>query len=197
MLELWSELWQRPWRSSLIWPIILINIAGSAYGLYWYRAQLAGTPAHLWLLVVDSPLATAFFALALLLVIAGRRPGLVVAAACATTIKYGLWTVGVITHYWLTGGQFSAIEAMVWIYHLGLVLEGFIFLRKTPLPVYAVVGTAGWMALNDYMDYVRGLHPYLFAPGQEAAALGLAAGLTVLSVILLIHALVCNHLPVN
>lgn len=193
LAELVAELRYRPWRSSLLWPIILINMAGSVYGFYWYRAQLAETPRYLWPVVPDSPLSTTLFALGLLLALAGRRPGLLVAVACATTIKYGLWAVGVITHYWALGGQVALTEVMLWLSHLGMALEGYVFLRKTPLPARAVTGALLWMVFNDYMDYFRGLHPYLFAPGQEVFAFWLAAGLTLLAFISLVRARVSNH----
>ncbi len=195
LVELLVELWQRPWRSSLVWPIILVNAAGSAYGYYWYRSQLAETPHHLWPLVPDSPLSTTLFALALLMFLAGRGPGLVAALACATTIKYGLWAVGVITHYWLLGGPVTFVEGMLWLSHLGMALEGFIFLRRAPLPGRAVLGASLWMVYNDYMDYIRGLHPYLFAPQQESFAMFLAGGLTLLAIIALLLFCSRNHFP--
>ncbi|SFR03401.1 DUF1405 domain-containing protein [Desulfoscipio geothermicus] len=197
MSELLSELWRRPWRSSLVWPIIITNILGSVYGFYWYRAQLAETPRYLWALVPDSPLSTTLFALALLLVLAGNRPGLITAVACATTIKYGLWAVGMITHYWALGGPVNFTEVMLWLSHWGMALEGFIFLRTVPVPGRALLGASLWMIFNDYMDYFRGLHPYLFSPLQENFALWLAAGLTIVAFIALVRAWVCNHLPVN
>lgn len=197
LAELAAELWQRPWRSSLVWPIIIINLAGSVYGYYWYRLQLAETPSHLWPVVPDSPLATTLFALALLAVYTGRRPGLLAAVACATCIKYGLWAVGVITHSWAAGMPVAPTEIMLWLSHWGMALQGFIFLRVAPLPWRAVLGAWLWMTFNDYMDYIRGLHPYLYAADQEGFAMLLAAGLTMLAVILLIRSCISNRLPVN
>lgn len=197
LAELAAELWQRPWRSSLVWPLIIINLAGSGYGYYWYRLQLAETPVLLWPVVPDSPLATTFFALALLAVVMGLRPGLLTALACVTCIKYGLWAVGVITHSWVSGVPFTLIEGMLWVSHLGMALQGFIFLRVCPLPAGAVLGAGLWMTFNDYMDYGRGYHPYLYMAGQEAFAALLAVGLTALGAALLIRTWVCNHSPVN
>lgn len=195
--ELLTELWHRPWRSSLIWLIIIVNMLGSAYGYYWYQGQLAETPPHLWILVPDSPFSTTMFALALMLVLAGYRPGLVAAVACATTIKYGIWAMGVITHYWLLGGQVAFAELMLWLSHLGMALEGFIFLRKVSLPGWAVLAASLWMIVNDYMDYVWGLHPYLFISGQVQIAFLLAIGLTLIAIFGMIRAWVCNHIQVN
>lgn len=197
LAELAAELWQRPWRSSLVWPLIIINLAGSVYGYYWYRLQLAETPIFLWPVVPDSPLATTLFGLALLASVLGARSGLLAALACATCVKYGLWAVGVITHSWVSGVPFGFTEGMLWISHLGMALQGYIFLRRCALPARAALGAGLWMVFNDYMDYGRGLHPYLYMAGQEQFAMYLAFGLTALAVLLLLRAWAGNHSPVN
>ncbi len=197
LAELAAELWRRPWRSSLVWPLIIINLAGSGYGFYWYRLQLAETPVFLWPVVPDSPLATTLFGLALLAAVLGARPGLLAALACVTCIKYGLWAVGVITHSWVSGVPFGWTEGMLWVSHWGMALQGFIFLRVCSLPVRAVLGVSLWVIFNDYMDYGRGLHPYLYMGGQEFFAMLLAFGLTVLAVLMLIRSWAGNHWTVN
>lgn len=197
LAELLDELWHRPWRSSLVWPIIIINLAGSLYGYYWYRAQLAETPLALWPVVPDSPLSTTLFTLALIAVLSGRRPGLLAAVACATCIKYGLWAAGINIHFWWAGGDFTWINAMLLLSHLGMAVEGFIFLRVLPLSGRVVLGTTLWMVFNDYMDYLRGCHPHLFMPGQEIFAMILAAVLTAFAFVLLVRSCISNHKPVN
>jgi len=34
----------------LVWLVVAINIAGTAFGFWYYRAQFAATPAEMWLL---------------------------------------------------------------------------------------------------------------------------------------------------
>ncbi|MCL6635581.1 MAG: DUF1405 domain-containing protein [Peptococcaceae bacterium] len=71
-------------------------------------------------------------------------------------------------------------ETMLWISHLGMAVEGAVFL-KTLLPGSGLIFLTGsWMLLNDLMDYGVGLHPYLFTSGQEPLALAAALALTLL-----------------
>lgn len=179
IFKLWREFWQDPWQARFTIPLVLINVLGSVYGYYWYHEQLAATPVHLWLFVSDSPLSSTLYALALLL--RGKSPlrRLFQVVAFTAAIKYGIWAIVIITHYGVLYGNIGYTEIMLWVSHLGLAAEGFIFLKT--LQFERVIGyvTGLWMLLNDLMDYYDGLHPYLFAPGQELAALITALILTV------------------
>lgn len=179
LIELWREFWRDPWQGCFMVPLVFINILGSAYGYYWYREQLAVTPFYFWPFVPDSPLSTTLFALALIVRYNGAGFPLFQTVALTASIKYGLWAVVIISQYWLGGGQVEFTETMLWLSHLGMAAEGAIFL-KTIQPGRAVILlTAAWMLLNDLMDYGLGLHPYLFAVGQEHLAKVTAVGLTV------------------
>lgn len=48
-------------QKPIIFIMILINFFGTVYGYYWYRYQLADTPAHFYIFVPDSPTASLFF----------------------------------------------------------------------------------------------------------------------------------------
>lgn len=179
ILQLWRDFRKDPWQQRFTIPLVIINVLGSLYGYYWYHEQLAGTSFHLWLFVSDSPLSSTLFALALL--IRGNSPlrRLFQVIAFTAAIKYGIWAIVIITHYWALHGNIEFTEIMLWASHLGLAAEGFIFLKT--LRVERIIGyiTGMWMLLNDILDYLYGLHPYLFAPGQEPAALTTALILTV------------------
>ena len=51
-------------RSVLTWLLILANVAGFLFGLYYYQPQLLQTPVISWLLVLDCPLFVLLFGLA-------------------------------------------------------------------------------------------------------------------------------------
>lgn len=169
-------------------PLLLINLLGSVYGYYWYRFQLAATPLYAWPFVPDSPLATTLFALALLVPPDARYGRPLRAAACAVCIKYGLWAMVVIGHYWWLGGRLTPTEAMLWLSHLGMAVQGLIFLLPLRPGTVTVTVVGLWLVLNDVLDYAAGLHPYLFAPGQELTA-GLTAALLSGGLLLLLRGL--------
>lgn len=174
------DFWRDPWQARFTTPLMIINVLGSVYGYYWYREQLAVTPFYFWPFVPDSPLSTTLFALALAIRLAGTGSILFQTVAFTASIKYGIWAAVVISRYWSGGGPVEFTETMLWLSHLGMAAEGAIYL-KTLRFGHAVILLAGtWMLLNDLMDYGGGLHPYLFAAGQETLALATALGLTVL-----------------
>lgn len=179
IIKLWRDFWRDPWQPRFTITLVYINVLGSVYGYYWYHEQLAATSFHLWLFVSDSPLSSTLFVLALL--IRGNSPlrRLFQLVAFTAAIKYGIWAIVIITHYWAVYGNAGYTEVMLWVSHLGLAAEGIIFLKT--LQFERVIGyiTGAWMILNDIMDYYAGLHPYLFASGQELTALITALSLTV------------------
>jgi len=175
-----KTLWDDPFQKWFLAVLFAINAAGSVYGYYWYRLQLAREPVYLWPFVTDSPLSSTLFTAALLLMLLGKRVPWFELWACTAVIKYGVWAMVVIGDFWLQGGAVTITEAMLWLSHAGMALEGFLFLRHLKLKPAAPVVLGLWMLFNDYLDYGWGLHPYLFAPGQDALALVTAVGLSIL-----------------
>lgn len=179
--ELWRELWKNPWQKRFLIPLLVINFFGSIYGYYWYGGQLSETPPAVWPLVPDSPLSTTLFALMAGLFLLGLRSGAIGALACATCIKYGLWAVVLITDYWLSGGEIALTEVFLWLSHLGMALEGWIYLRTLRVAPVQGAGVLAWMILNDLADYRYQLHPYFYMSGQFALALSTAVIMTALT----------------
>ncbi len=187
----WRSFMRDPWRPEYVVPLLLINMAGSIYGYYWYAGQLSSTVKKLWLFVPDSPMATTLFAAVLLFSLMGRRNAFLGLIAFTACIKYGLWAVIVIGDFWAGGGSIRFTESMLWVSHLGMAVQGVIYLKVRPpgsslgFSRPALPGVAAWMLLNDFMDYRLGIHPYLYVPGQEllagvsAVALSLSLALTV------------------
>jgi len=147
--------------------LIIINILGSIYGYYWYRGQLAATPVKHWLFVPDSPLSTTLFALAIIFLLYQKRKVLLLSfLAFITVIKYGFWAVFVNTHYWLLAGQIHWVEVMLWLSHLGMAVQGIIYLIIFPPALWEWGVVSIWLVINDYVDYAWGLHPYLYLAEQ-------------------------------
>lgn len=180
VLDLWKDFWRDPWQWRFTLPLVIINALGSAYGFYWYHEQLAATPVYLWLFVADSPMASTLFTLALLIRGSGALRRLFQVIAFTAAIKYGLWAIVIITQFWINYGTVGPIEVMLWASHLGMAVEGVIFLKTMQFGQVAAGVTLLWMLLNDLLDYCAGLHPYLFAPEQESLALAAALVLTAL-----------------
>lgn len=178
MLSLWRDFWKNPRQLRFIVPLLVINVLGSLYGFYWYREQLAATPFYLWLFVPDSPLSTTLFSAALLFDLIGATRILFNVLACTVSIKYGIWAVIMISNYWSSNGPVAPTETMLWLSHLGMAAEGAIFLKTYKFGIHVVLAVGIWMLINDLMDYLIGLHPYLFMPGQDTLAMITAFALT-------------------
>ena len=179
-LKLWQDFWRDPWQVRYTVPLVIINALGSGCGYYWYHEQLAAIPFYYWPFVPDSPLASTLVTLALLMRGDSAFKRLFQAAAFTAAIKYGIWAIVIITQYWAMGGPVGFIEVTLWFSHLGMAVEGAIFLKTLRLDRMTVSITGMWMLLNDFMDYRAGLHPYLFAQGQEFLAVAAALALSFL-----------------
>ncbi|MFZ5647869.1 MAG: DUF1405 domain-containing protein [Bacillota bacterium] len=183
----WNSFLNHPWQFRYVVLLLAVNIPGSVYGYYWYAGQLAATSRKLWLFVPDSPLSTTLFSVVLALSLLGYRNAFLSVVAFTGCIKYGLWAVIIISHFWGTGGGVEFKAAMLWVSHLGMAAQGIIYLRNAgviTLPV--VAGTALWMFINDFLDYHLGIYPYLYEAGQLTLALYSAAVLSGLIVFLLL-----------
>jgi uncharacterized membrane protein YpjA len=137
----------------LAWLIVLVNLAGTAFGFWYYRFQFAVTDPLAWPLVPDSPVATLFIALSLAAWKLDYDHPWLHALAFFGCIKLGAWTPFV---QLVVNGQGSTplwlYQFLIWS-HAAMVLEAFLIHRYAEFPVYAVAVAAGWYALNDLVDY--------------------------------------------
>lgn len=172
------SLWNQPWQPGFMAVLVIINLLGSIYGYYWYRNQLPETPLYFWPLVPDSPLSTTLFALALAFALLGWRLYGLQTVAQTVCIKYGIWAVALISHYWILGGEVRWTEVMLWLSHVGMAAQGMWFLRKQTVTLKAAVLAIAWITLNDVADYLLNLHPYFFATNQFNFAAIIAVVLT-------------------
>src|SRR5690625_5321763 len=61
--------------------LLISNFLGSIYGYWWYGGQLAQTKWYFYPFVPDSPTATLFLSILIVLILAGKKWGLIDALA--------------------------------------------------------------------------------------------------------------------
>ncbi|MDI6897616.1 DUF1405 domain-containing protein [Methanocella conradii] len=136
--------------------VMLINVAGSAFGLYYYRDQLMMTPWYYWLFVPDCPLYTFFMIFALLFIMMGKRFDTFNTITAVGLAMYGTWTMLVLIYF---GEAFFAPEnalmsSALWISHLGMALESIFllpYIKKARIASWLIAGA--WLLLQGFMDY--------------------------------------------
>lgn len=166
---------------NLVWPIVAINLLGTAFGFYYYGFQFSRTPVEMWLFVPDSPVATLFIALALATWKLGHPREWLIALAFFGNIILGGWTVWAHLAFW---ADFSYLhpamrQFLIWS-HAGMVLQAFVLHRIGEFSPGAVAVATAWYALDTTVDYfvpVRGdlHHTFLPAAREETAFLGATA----------------------
>ncbi len=165
-------------KPSSLLCLLSINFIGSIYGFYWYQQQLSETPGLLKLFVPDSPTASTLFTLAVFFIIIKRPKPFITTWACAWLIKYGLWAVVINLHCLVIGGNYTFTNFHLTLSHLGMAIEGFLFMSKTNMNKYYIWIVIMLMLLNDVLDYGIGIHPWLFAKSQGKIAFASAILLT-------------------
>ncbi|MFB6097104.1 MAG: DUF1405 domain-containing protein [Haloferacaceae archaeon] len=135
--------------------VAAINLAGTAFGFWYYRGQFGFEPLAMWPLVPDSPLATLFVALALLAWWRGRPSEHLNALAFFGNLKLGLWTPFVLLYF--HEGFVAANPLPLYLFlvcsHLAMVVQAFVLHRISGFPVRAVAVAVVWYGLNDLVDY--------------------------------------------
>lgn len=176
---------EAPWYEyrPLLKLVVLINLLGTVFGFIYYRYLFGLTPSYLWPVVPDSPGSTLLFAVALTLVLYDRKIDFLSFLACASTIKYGLWTMFVIVYF----PEHFLAPAVKWFYymmfflHFGMVIQVVVLARTIEHKQHYLLITLLWFFVNDYFDYVHGTGP-LTTHGLPLGVVGLAtAGLTLFS----------------
>lgn len=135
------------------WIIVAINLAGTAFGFWYYRFQFFRTPVVMWPVVPDSPAATLFMALSLGAWKIDYDAEWLHALAFYGNIKLGLWTPYV--QLVLNGPE--GIPGWLYVFligsHLAMVLQAFVIYRYANFPIGAVAVAAIWYGFNDVVDY--------------------------------------------
>lgn len=160
---------------ALLWLMMLIYLPGTVYGYYWYKDQLVRTwqehPHWQIVFVPDSPTASLWFALAVLwLWISPAAPrqgwlkgvrGVLEALGVVTSVKYGIWATAVIFAGYLQGTPLDGASWMLIIGHSAMAACALLYARFFRFGFAALLAAAAWTFLNDTVDYVFGVYPYL------------------------------------
>lgn len=169
------------------WMIVAINLAGTAFGFWYYRFQFAGTPVVMWPWVPDSPLATLFIALSLALWKLDRQNELIDMLAFFGNIKLGLWTPFVLLSF---NDAFLAqtalpMYAFLLVSHLGMVAQAFLIHRYSDFSIPAIAAALVWYSFDLMVDYfipILGGPHHTALPFTESMAVELAGNTTAFQV---------------
>jgi uncharacterized membrane protein YpjA len=145
--------WLEEFGLRLAWVVVLVNLAGTAFGFYYYGFQFSVTDPVMWPFVPDSPLATLFIAGSLALWKLDRHSEVLSALAFFGCIKLGVWTPFVLLVVEGQGNTFWAMyQFLVWS-HLAMVVQAFLIHRYSGFTVRGVAAALLWYGFNDVVDY--------------------------------------------
>lgn len=157
---------------SFLFALLVVNIAGTIYGYYWYGGQLAITEPIFYIFVPDSPTASLFFCFAIIGWLMNRHFKLMEVLALVTLIKYGLWAVVMNLLTLVETGYIGPIGWMLVFSHFMMAVQAVLYLPKYRFEFWHVVVTAIWTLHNDVIDYVFGQMPYYRILDQFANEIG-------------------------
>ena len=138
----------------LAWLVVLANLAGTAFGFWWYADQLAETTMAMWPFVPDSPAATLFFAAAVAAWLLGHEQPWLTALAFFGNLVLGLWTPFVLVAFLeVYAAMNPALYAFMFFSHLAMVVQAFVLHRISDFPVWAIAVALAWFTADLLVDY--------------------------------------------
>lgn len=157
---------------TMIWILFLVNLAGTAYGYWWYKYQLADTPAIFKAFVPDSPTASLFFTLFLLALLLSIKMPYIEALAVVTLFKYGVWAVVMNLLILIQEGSLEAQGYMLMVSHGGMAIEGILFASLYTYKLRHLIVAAIWVLHDVIIDYVFGMMPIYSMLMENAEKIG-------------------------
>jgi len=146
-------------RDLILSTLVIINLIGFANIGAYYGQQLTETNPLLWIFTPDCPLASLFFATALLLILLGKEQKALTQLGIATSIKYGLWTLIVlipnINYYGNTINTWFLI-----ITHALMIIQTIFVIKHFKLSKHSIPAFT-YLLINDLSDYLLNTHPPL------------------------------------
>jgi len=157
---------------SLAWLVVAVNLAGTAFGFWYYGFQFTIEPTVMWPFVPDSPMATLFIAGSIAAWKLGHRQPWLDALAFFGCIKLGAWTPYVLLAFYEDWSHLHpAMYHFLFWSHLAMVVQAFVVHRYSDFRIGAVFVALVWYGANDVVDYfvpvVGGPHHTLLPPGAE------------------------------
>jgi len=149
-------------NTPLLIAIIIINIAGSLVGLFYYWDQLVSATPFAWIFIPDCPLYTLLVAVVLAVYASTKRSSDLINFITAVGLaKYGTWTVIVVlgfsTFYFSVD---STLYTVLVLMHVAMAAEFILPLLLIRQLRYRLTAIAFvWFLANDFADYFLGTHP--------------------------------------
>ncbi|MFC4543000.1 DUF1405 domain-containing protein [Halosolutus amylolyticus] len=137
------------------WLIVAINLAGTAFGFWYYSGQFATTAPVMWPWVPDSPMATLLVALAIAAWKLGHEQPWLTALAFFGNVILGLWTpytLLVFSDIYAAQTHPLMYQFLFWS-HLAMVVQAYVLHRISDFPVWGVAVALAWYTSNLLVDY--------------------------------------------
>ena len=157
----WSLLKTMLMNRPFLWLLFVFNLLGSIYGFYWYGNQMADTEWYWNLFVPDSPTSSTLFTIVVLLWLLGRRSRWLEMLSMVTNLKYGIRACGVIITYWNANGTVDGTDLMLMLSHGAMAVEVVLYNFNYKFDRSVLWIGACWLLVNDFVDYVYDIHPWL------------------------------------
>lgn len=149
-------------NTPLLVAIILINVAGTLIGFYYYWDQLLAASPVLWIFIPDCPLYTMLAAVVLAVYVTTKRGSdLINFIAAVGLAKYATWTVVIVLGF---SSFYFSIDANLYtllvLLHVAMATEfilPLLLIRQLKRNFVAIALI--WFFLNDVVDYCFGTHP--------------------------------------
>lgn len=158
-------------RYSLI-ALFTINLLGTIYGYYWYKSQIAETPAIFIPFVPDSPTASLFFTLFLLFYLNGKTVRTIEALAFVSLLKYGIWAVVMNLFTLVVDGQLPWTGYMLMVSHGAMALQAYIYSPLYTFSLRHLTIASIFLLHNEIIDYVYGMMPTYGSLSEYADHIG-------------------------
>lgn len=148
----------------IFWTCFISNLVGAVYGtIWWYGWMIVESPLWAFPFIPDCPLAALGGSAVLLALRANKCWPFLYALVAFACIKYGAWTIAFWLHHWLNGGEVLPMQIVLFVTHIGLLIEGLLFVPVIgPLALWKRWAVIGWFAASVYVDYGLGYHPPIF-----------------------------------
>jgi uncharacterized membrane protein YpjA len=143
-------------HKALLALVVIINVIGSLFGLYYYWDQLMMTPWYYWLFVPDCPLYSLFMVFALIFIAMGKRFDTFNVITTVGLAMYGAWTMFTLIFFRevFFAPENALMSIVLWASHLGLALESVLllpYIKKAGIVSWTLAGA--WFLAQDFFDY--------------------------------------------
>ncbi|MDN6232019.1 MAG: DUF1405 domain-containing protein [Staphylococcus simulans] len=157
ILQWWKwALYARPF----LLLVLVCNILGTIYGYIWYGSQLKEAAWYYWVFIPDSPTASLFLCIAILLFLLNKQCSIIEALAFMTLIKYGVWAVIMNLILFYQYDEITISGMMLLVSHGIMAFEAILFYPRFKITLGAGLIAIIWIFHNDLIDYVFMQFPY-------------------------------------